>query len=81
MARVTISPRRARLPSPQVRRFYETHYRAGAMRLCVCGREKLDELQSLVLDRFKSMRDSHGETVDRTGQCGGLPLWSGVSHE
>ena len=45
----------------------------AAMHLCVCGRENLDELQRIVLDRFKLLRQ--GE-ANRRSSYGTRPIVS-----
>ena len=37
--------------------FHERYYSAGVMRLCVLGRESLDELQDLVVRQFSDVKD------------------------
>lgn len=45
-------------PHAAIRRFYEQHYLAEAMQLCVLGRESLDELEECVLTHFGGLRTS-----------------------
>lgn len=48
----------AQEPAEAVRAFYERHYLAGAMQLCVIGREPLDQLEALVLASLAELRVS-----------------------
>ncbi|EFN55439.1 hypothetical protein CHLNCDRAFT_35384 [Chlorella variabilis] len=44
-------------PHERVRRFHQEHYSAGLMRLVVVSRHTLDELESLVRDKFAAVPD------------------------
>ena len=43
-------------PHDAVRSFYEQHYLASQMHLCVLGKESLDELEALVARCFANLR-------------------------
>ena len=40
----------------ELRRFWEKHYSASRMTLCVLGRESLDELEALALECFAAVK-------------------------
>ena len=53
-------------PHEAVRAFYERHYRADQMHLCVLGRESLEELEAAVVRCFADLRTRSDEERDPT---------------
>ena len=53
-----------------VRAFYQQHYSANLMRLVVVGRQPLDELESLVRDKFSEVPNRQLSVL----RPGGKPL-------
>ncbi|XP_071554220.1 insulin-degrading enzyme-like isoform X1 [Temnothorax nylanderi] len=48
--------------------FYETYYSANIMSLCVLGKESLDDLENMVVERFRNVKNKEAE-VPMYSEC------------
>jgi insulysin len=53
-------------------KFYQTHYSANRMKLCVLGRESLDELQKWVVELFSPIKNQNLAQL----RWDNVPLWT-----